>query len=166
MPHHFQIPNPISPIRNPQSPIRNLNSPFRIPTSDFKIPTSEFCSHLLTFSSSFFSAFRPFTLCAMPYALCALLSTFHLPHSAFRIPHSKDSFQQRIHFAHDLLVFVPLQINGLGRAFGNADAASMAQGRVDFTDAVGVDPGYIERTGANTNQAGCAFFRGHSGRNR
>ena len=98
-------------------------------------------------------------------------SEIRLPHSNFPLPHSnfrllQDSFQQRLHLAQDLVVLVPIQLNGFGRTLGTTDAAAVAQGLIDFADTVFIDLGYIVRTGADANQTAGTFIGLHAGGHR
>jgi len=56
----------------------------------------------------------------------------HLPPSPFSIPPSHDFFQQRIHLAQDLVILVPVKLDGLCRAFRSTDTAPVAHGLIDF----------------------------------
>ena len=79
------------------------------------------------------------------------IEEFYLFYSAIRsskseIQNLEDSFQQGIHLAHDLLILVPAELNGFGRAFGRTDATSMAGCRINFTDTLLINFGHIIRT--------------------
>ena len=57
-----------------------------------------------------------------------------------------DAFEQRVHLAQYLIVFIPVQFDGLGRTFRSTDTTPLAQRIIDFADAVFIDSGYLVRT--------------------
>ena len=65
----------------------------------------------------------------------------------------KYSFQERLHFAQNLIVFVPIELNRFGRTLGTTDTAATAEGLVDFADTVRIDLGHVIRAGAHTDEA-------------
>jgi len=165
----------LCPMRHALCPILPT-SEFRLrpilPTSEFRLPPSAFCltfspsqlltfsffhlphshfrilSHLLTFSSSLFSAFRiptsKFFLTFSPSQLL-IFSLFHLPHSDFRI--LLTSRQQGVYFAGYLVVFVKAQLDRLSGTYRRTNAAPVAQGLVDFDDALfGIEGRHAEGT--------------------
>ena len=72
----------------------------------------------------------------------------HFPSTSF-LPSSQileHAFQQRFHLTQDLIVLIPAELNGFGRALRATDAATVAKGFIDFTDTIGIDLGNIVRT--------------------
>ena len=68
-------------------------------------------------------------------------------------PILQNAFEQRVHLAQYLIVFIPIEFDGLGRTFSSTDTTSMAQRNIDFTDAVFIDSRYLIRTRPDAYEA-------------
>jgi hypothetical protein len=79
--------------------------------------------------------------------------SFHQKTPVEPSPILQNAFEQRIHLAQYLIIFIPVQFDGLGRTFCSTDTTSMAQRNIDFANAVFIDFWYLVRTRPDAYEA-------------